>query len=421
MTRNFETGTAKKLSRRFHIENIKTSRLVDNHQLSIAGAKSKNQFATAWSLIPRMLLGVHGNRPRVGTFNTPWNAPSNPLYAMPELKFIPDTLSDLMDKRAIELYNEAKNTNKRLAVMWSGGIDSTAVLVSLLKNIPSNEHDIIEVILTTSSIYENFIFYSKHIDKKLKQQHYVHVKLNLEFLDRYILLHGDPADCLFGPNMPSDNNQTVQNYQASGSHLQPHSPDTIKVKHPLLSVYKFSFDWNEWYYNKIVHTLNEHQQQDYVSTVSDFWWWNYFNFKWEFSCQRPFFYMRLSDDKDGVPLYKKPIPEAYQRQFAKNTFFNTDKFQQWSYTNLKTLIPRDVSKHKIDVKRYVYEFDRNEIYFATKTKVGTKSPSWALQGTSLLENDSPFYYDKDWIGYKMSKETALLRASARMLMDRYAG
>ena len=408
-----------------HVKKIRSSRMVDNWEVQqYLNQIKKNKFAVAWVLIPRILLGIHDTRPRRGTFNTPWNALSNPLYAMPELKFINDKMSDLLDERAMELYNEAKNSNKKLAVMWSGGIDSTAVLVSLLKNIPNNEHDMIEVIMTTSSIYENVNFYFKHISNKLKQKNYIDIKLDVDFLDQYILLHGDPADCLFGPNMPSSNNQTVKNYESSGIHLKLHSIHKINIKHPLLSTYQLGFDFNQWYYDKINQTIQQAGQSDYVSTVADFWWWQYFNFKWEFSCQRPFFYMRsLQQDSKRMPMYKKSIPHGHQEQFAKNTFFNTDKFQQWSYTNLKNLIPKDVSQHKIDLKKYVYEFDHNEIYFSTKTKVGTKTPVHVLR-TVNVNGDStvnPLYYDDEWVGHAWNEDDHRLSKTSRMLLDRYAG
>jgi hypothetical protein len=400
-----------------HIQGIRSSRMVDNHWIPYPSAKTDlknngtyaNKFAEVWRRTPKILIGVQDLRARRGTFNTPWNAPSNPLYAMPELKFINDTLSDLMDERAMELYNEAKNSNKKLAVMWSGGIDSTAVLTSLLKNIPNNEHDMIEVIMTTSSIYENVEYWKKYINGKIKQSFYLDISLNTHFLDKYILLHGDPGDCLFGPSMPM-----YKDYFLKGLHKQPHSIYKIKIKNYLTD--DLAVDFNQWYYDKISQSIGEIEQQDYVSTVADFWWWTYFNFKWEFSCQRPFFYMRATSDKDGMLLYKKPISYEHQQRFAKNTFFNTDKFQQWSYTNLKRLIPdNDQSQHKIDVKRYVYEFDHNEIYFVEKPKVGVKNP------TQHIDIDRPVYYDNNWIGYSGNEDNSTVDKSMRYLIERYEG
>jgi hypothetical protein len=389
--------------------------MVDNHWIPAPNYKAKtstefyHKYAEAWRRAPKILIGVHDLRSRKGTLNTPWNAPSNPLYAMPELKFINDTLPDLMDNRAVELYNEAKRTNKKLAVMWSGGIDSTGVLSAFLKNIPTIDHEMIEVVLTTLSIFENKEYWLKYINGKLKQRLYTSIQLDTDFLDQYLLIHGDPGDCLFGPSMPMYKKMFVE-----GKHKQPHTTHRIDIKNR--AVDGLEVDFNKWYYDKISNSIYELNQQDYISTVSDFWWWTYFNFKWEFSCQRPFFYMRLLKDNKGTPLFKKPISYEHQQQFARNTFFNTDKFQLWSYSNLKKLIPdTDERQHKIEMKKYTYDFDKNERYFYHKPKIGAKNP------TQFVQAVSPVYYDKNWIGYLGMDDNYLVNKSVRFLMDKYKG
>jgi len=46
-------------------------------------------------------------------------------------------ISTICDERALEIQDKLLSSNKELYVMWSGGIDSTAVLVSILKNFKS--------------------------------------------------------------------------------------------------------------------------------------------------------------------------------------------------------------------------------------------------------------------------------------------
>ena len=126
--------------------------------------------------------------------------------------------------------------------------------------------------------------------------------------------------------------------------------------------------------------------------------------------------MRLLRDSQNVPAYKQPIPVDYQKSFAENTFFNTDKFQQWSYTNLKRLIPeKDLQQHKIDIKKYIYEFDKNDMYFQNKPKIGAKNP------TQFVQAVSPVYYDKNWIGYLGMDDNYLVNKSMRFLIEKYKG
>lgn len=403
------------MTRTDHIKGIMDSTMVDNHWIPAPNYKAKDsgefysKYAEAWKSAPKILIGVHDLRARAGTFTTPWKAPSNPLYRMPELKFINDSLSDLMDRRAVELYHEAKRSNKKIAVMWSGGIDSTGVLTAFLKNIPTIDHEMIIVVLTTLSIFENNEYWLKYINGKLKQKLYTSIQLDTSFLDEYLLIHGDPGDCLFGPSMPMYKKMFIE-----GKHKQPHTIHKINIENRATNGLEVDFD--KWYYEKISNSIYELNQQDYISTVSDFWWWTYFNFKWEFSCQRPFFYMRLVKDHKGTPLFKKPISYEHQQQFARNTFFNTDKFQLWSYSNLKKLIPdNDEGQHKIEIKRYIYDFDNNEKYFWHKPKIGSKNP------TQFVQAVSPVYYDKNWIGYLGMDDNYLVNKSVRFLMDKYKG
>ena len=388
----------------------------------------ENPYPIYWTQIYRMMQGVTDWRARVGTFTTPWNAPSNPLYRMPELKFINDSLSDLMDQRAVELYNEAKRTNKKLAVMWSGGIDSTAVLVALLKNIPTHEHGMIEVICNSHSIFENPQFFIKYIVGKLKVQSSILILITNSFLDNYILLHGDPADCLFGPSI-----SRMQYAIRNNLHHTSWQKNINLIKTPLINILshkenfkgwdfveindkyieEFSKNCVEWFCEKVSKNIIENKQEKNLTTITDWYWWTYFNFKWEFSCQRPFLY---NNSGEAISFEK-------QQEWAKNTFFNTDKFQQWSYSNLKTLIPAsDMSQHKIIIKKYIYEYDHDDNYFYLKPKVGSKSPSQFIEGGGdprIIGN--PFYYDQNWVGHVSNEDDSFVAKSSRMLLDGYRG
>jgi len=375
----------------------------------------ENPYGTYWGQIYQLMQGISDWRARSGTFDNPWNAPSNPLYAMPELKFIEDRLEDIYDSRAIELYNEAKRTNKKLAVMWSGGIDSTSVLVSLLKNIPSNEHDIIEVICNTDSVFEHPAFFIKFIQGKIAIRSSVFFLVTNEFLDRYILLHGDPADCLFGPSI-----SRMKTAIRQGLHHESWQKNIDLIKTPLTKIlenkanfYKidlpdtyrsddhiseFSKKCVDWFCKKLSNTITEGKHKNYLTSIADWYWWSYFNFKWEFSCQRPFLYNNSGEH----------ISREKQISFAKNTFFNTDKFQQWSYTNLKTLIPEsDMTQHKSLVKKYIFDYSKISEYYKYKNKIAGQQPGLQLSKPGLVfdkhwqpRHDMNYFYDKLLSEYK---------------------
>jgi hypothetical protein len=369
----------------------------------------ENPYPIYWTQIHKMMQGITDWRARVGTFTTPWNAPSNPLYRMPELKFINDSLSDLMDQRAVELYNEAKRSNKKIAVMWSGGIDSTSVLVALLKNIPTHEHGMIEVVCNSHSIFENPQFFIKYIAGKLKTQSSMLILVTNSFLDNYILIHGDPADCLFGPSI-----SRMQYAIRNNLHHTPWQKNMDIIKQPLINILSHKENFNriaipneyrnkedinefskncvEWFCEKVSKNIIENKQEKYLTTITDWYWWTYFNFKWEFSCQRPFLY---NNSGESISFEK-------QQEWAKNTFFNTDKFQQWSYSNLKTLIPKsDMTQHKILIKKYIYEYSKIKEYYLYKNKIAGLQPALKMKLPQQVYNElwQPItgiihYYDK---------------------------
>ena len=66
----------------------------------------------------RVVFGSMGSmKPRSGSYNDPWHSQLNPAMNLPELRQIPDRLSDLLDHRAIELFQVAKSQHKGIYIM----------------------------------------------------------------------------------------------------------------------------------------------------------------------------------------------------------------------------------------------------------------------------------------------------------------
>ena len=71
--------------------------------------------------------------------------------------------------RAKELLARAERLDVSLYSFWSGGIDSTCVLVSLLKNASASQKERIVVLMSEESISENPNFYRDHVHGKLRR------------------------------------------------------------------------------------------------------------------------------------------------------------------------------------------------------------------------------------------------------------
>lgn len=69
-------------------------------------------------------------------WTTPWPQEIIPKYAMeaynPAFNL---TFSEVSDRKALEFAERIRTKNERFAMMYSGGIDSTTMVVALLKNL----------------------------------------------------------------------------------------------------------------------------------------------------------------------------------------------------------------------------------------------------------------------------------------------
>lgn len=386
------------------IEKIKNSNSIYQRafwRMPINNIKGKNYVSVC-----RLLMGTIDLRARSGTFVTPYRANIQPGYKLFELRHINDSLFDLYDSRALEIFNYAKKSNKKINICWSGGIDSTSVLIAFLKNLSKNDLEILNILSTGSSIIENYEFYKEFISGKIKCISINSIVLNDEFLNKNILLTGDPGDCIFGCSI-----SMYRDFINRQEHLQPWKNHYKKMIEKLDMIGK-EFDpgtttFGSWYVKKISDNLEEVGQANYLNTIVDWWWWTYFNFRWQCEAERMFINLR--------PLnYKEPISELNIKDFQKYTFFNTEKFQLWSYSNIKKLITNDITQHKAAPKKYITEFTKNKVFQKNKGKVSLPAPN-----TRLLDKISlPYFYDKHWQGYEKTQE---IYEIFKMFLEKYKG
>jgi hypothetical protein len=369
--------------------NIPTSAMSVVFPLGIfAGQVPVNSPAYHWiSLHPNFIVGMADLRARAGTFTTPWNATSPYRCALPELTAEHRSLSELMDIRGQEIYNNAKESNRKIMVMWSGGIDSTSIIVSLLKAIPAVEQkDMLVICLSPDSVLENLNFYRQYISNKIPVVHRLNVDLNNEFLDQYILLHGDPGDALFGPSSGK-----YKHLMDLNKHLLPYR-DNIDLLYGCLSSNEFP-ETGPWIVDKIVANLDE-VKPDNVKTIADWFWWQYVNFKWEGSLWRPFHSASMRKNQ------QEAITETNSRYYLDNVFFNADYFLQWSHTNLDRLFPGGPESHKHEVKQYIFNFNHDHAYQKYKTKI-ISMPLNLVNGIEKNFYQQSAFYDSNWIGYTL--------------------
>lgn len=384
------------------------NKLIEDHLiLNVRMKFITNKFGRYWNSVRFCVPAVTDVRARLGKFSTPWNSQPDPLFTPPPFEFISDKLADIFDERAIELNEIAKQEGRKIVIMWSGGIDSTAVLASFIKNVPAQDFENYIIVLTVDSIEENPVFYEKFIQNKFKCISYIEYTINDKELSNSIMLNGDPADCLFGPSI-----FMYGHLIESGDYRKPFKHNIRLISEaldraalPFVDKFKIQ-NFGTWYSHKITKNLLEVSPPG-VDSIADWWWWHYYNFKWQYSVWRAIL-RRKANGFERDTLSQENI-ESY----VKNTFFNTDRFQQWSYSNLKNhVINNDATTHKREVKEYIFDLDKNSSYLEYKTKI----QSVPVYDHGLhFEIRKPFMWGKDWVGYYDNENPELVDECVELL------
>jgi hypothetical protein len=241
------------------------------------------------------------------------------------------TLSDVCQTQALSLWNRC---DQSINIYWSGGIDSSLALVSLLMTCP--EKKLIHVHCNINSIYEN-----PHLYKKLLSLKNVVLKnSSLESDSQEIFVTGDLGDQIFGSELIFK----ISEKFGFDSVFKPYSEVIFnlfnyRIGGPLgKSLYDF--------YRPITE-----KAPFKISTAFDFiWWWN-FSHKWQ-----------------GVKYRKKCfLPDSIQIVH----FFDSKDFQLWSLFNHDKKIYKDIESYKYEAKKIIYAFDKGEGYLKYKKKLGS--------------------------------------------------
>jgi hypothetical protein len=279
------------------------------------------------------------------------------------------SISDICDERALELEKKVLENNKKLMVQWSGGIDSTAVLVSILKNFSKEALEQVEVACSHISIMENNTFFLNHIHNKVK---IVHNNWKFKSDSDFYFVDGEPGDFLFGSEFCI--NQFMSRYPTKTYEKWSSNMSILRQ----LFKHKENMSFSNWFLNEQIENFNNVNVP--VETVMDFFWWINFDNRWSVkSYGKIISYLDYSDmNKDSINLIMN----------NGINFFNTLDFQQWSMSknNTEEKIIKSIIDYKMPLKKYIYEFDNNEFYLNFKTKVNSNSlyPKYSLEKPILI-------------------------------------
>ena len=291
---------------------------------------------------------------RTESVKIPLNYKLLPHLALPEYRKLEKSFAQICDERAIELYTRAETNNKKLAVMYSGGIDSTLIITSLLKNLTPKQLKNVVVLMNEESIIENRNFYYDHISKNLKCVPSFNYGLYITSHE-YLLISGEQADQLFLPNIFMD----FLEFSKKG--LDVTSKPLEQTKGLLIDYFDYAIpDYKEKDSAENIYKIFDMTSASCpvgINNIQDLLWWHVLVTKWQ-SC-----YSRM--------LGFLPNPNEIEFETGYTTFFCNDEFQLWSMNNRDAIIQNSMTTYKYVQKDYIFDYNKDEQYYKEKKKTGS--------------------------------------------------
>lgn len=260
------------------------------------------------------------------------------------------TYEECCQKRAAELLELSDRLNQPIYVCYSGGIDSTMVVISFLKQRELEQlKKQLVIVLTPDSVDENPVFYRDYIRNNFTMVS--GERLGTFFDGQRIIVGGEHNDQLFGTDivdkMVKHNNiETV----FAPYHRDALVPYLIKYEVPSASA-NWWYDMMEWHAK---------QAPCEIKTTFDLLWWFNFSFKW----QTVYFRMLLRVDNSLRHLVNHEFVGTYFHHF-----FSTEDFQKWSMLNPQLKIRNNNWKdYKFHAKDLIFDFNKDAEYRDHKIK-----------------------------------------------------
>lgn len=328
------------------------------NQLYLANGDALSKHCTndavMWNDIHRV-IGLNVSLiDRTDTIKMPFNFKIYDEFRMPRLNHQFNlSYEDCCNNRAIELLNHARTIDKPLTVLYSGGIDSTLILVSLMKNCnPIELRELITVSLSSDSIVENPNFYYDYIRKCFNITSSDNI--GSYFDQSSIIVGGEFNDQLFG----SDALGAI--YREFDYHKINDRYDRQFITQWFIIKGMSSASANRWY--ELIDSQIKTVAQCEITTNFHFLWWLNFCFKW----QSVFFRILARVDVN----MRSYITSDFVQQYFYH-YYSTDDFQQWSMLNHDKKLVDNWNTYKTEAKRVIYEFNHDRDYMDNKIKIGS--------------------------------------------------
>jgi hypothetical protein len=317
---------------------------------------------------------------RAHKLDTPWPlAPT--VCPIPEFDHAGETKFDhVMDSIAEKFCQRVKKTGRRPYVCWSGGIDSTAVMVAILRVADAEVLNQLVVLLSKESIIENAYFYKYFIKDKFVTENIDDFVLDESNYNKVLITNGEAG------------NQIMGNYHITRL-MRMNQSDLLKQSWRSISNFNEVIpNSTPFLINMITESINHTPVP--IETVYDFLWWSSFNFKFDAVLIRKMF------------VYARHLNSIQTKDLWKNgmmLFFAEPEMQNWSMASNNIRRESLAIDSKYTPKKYIYDFDHNDIWFAHKGEEGSGTPLYYYN--YLIPSRPVFAYDSNWNMYNIKDQS----------------
>ena len=289
---------------------------------------------------------------------------------------------EITDQLAIKLLEFARQKNKKIFVSWSGGIDSSLVLVALLKWANAEDMGRLVVATKKSAVWENGYLFDLVVKKSIILIDYDRAIMYLlpDNADGFIFVNGEPADqLLIGIDGSTELALQDQTYTKISW------KETVHLK-SYLSRYVNDVDLMQWMIDKVQSNIENHSTP--VTSCYDFVWWICFNYVFSSSSTAEYALIFKRWSKLSFDIW-------HQNHYA---WFADALYQKWAMANCgqtKILFGPNQNQWKWPAKKYMFDYTKDYYYLNYKTKVGSigrKSHSGSVDPRWIcMDKDNNFY------------------------------
>ncbi len=291
---------------------------------------------------------------RTGRLKLPFNFELYEPFRLPtDLNGFTDTYEDCCNNRVKDILAIQQREQVPIALLYSGGIDSTLVLVSFAKLLGTALKDRVTVFLSTDSIKENPKFYYSFVRKNCRLDS--SEKFSYLFDGSHIIVGGEHNDQLFGSDIIGKITR-ARSYEDS----------QLRCTRENITGFFKQEGMEQQTADAWFDLLSEHARGApcAIETVFDFFWWLNFVFKW----QNVYFRMLLRINKEQYKHINRPFIEKYYHHF-----YSSQAFQRWAILNKDLKIKSSWRSYKFHAKEIIYNFNRDRDYLENKAKIGSLS------------------------------------------------